>query len=255
MVEGSDDQDPTLEVPNFSAMSLWTKLVGDSRADYVKAFMAISHVKNMLRATDISTRYLTYNLFHWGYQNQTKATAVALADLDPKMQQAVFNDTLYGFNQIGTFKNWVLAYRKKNESAIYTEIFTHFQAVAKQLSTNFTQENMENIVGLNSMMSLLDRIYTQNLNKACGYDPSADNTNDTVNDQWSRGLLTKLKSIPIFDASNASLFQTSVQHLYNNDADQMIPGAFQLITGYEPEFYYFMRYKLGFTEEETEIDG
>jgi hypothetical protein len=32
------------DVPNFAVFSLWTKLVGESRADYVKAYMAISRV-------------------------------------------------------------------------------------------------------------------------------------------------------------------------------------------------------------------
>lgn len=41
----SYNDDTTLtDVPNFAAFSLWTKLVGESRADYVKAYMAISRV-------------------------------------------------------------------------------------------------------------------------------------------------------------------------------------------------------------------
>ena len=66
----SQNDDKVLEdVPNFAALSLWTKLVGDSRADYVKAYMAISRVQQALKATNIVTRYFTYNLYHWGYKN------------------------------------------------------------------------------------------------------------------------------------------------------------------------------------------
>ena len=45
--------EPLKDVPNFSAFALWTRLVGDSRPDYVKAFMALSNVRNLLLATDI----------------------------------------------------------------------------------------------------------------------------------------------------------------------------------------------------------
>lgn len=65
-----EKDDPILkDVPNFSAFTLWTKVVGDSRADYIKAFMAISRVQSALMTTNILTRYFTYNLFHWGYNN------------------------------------------------------------------------------------------------------------------------------------------------------------------------------------------
>lgn len=43
--------------------------------------------------------------------------------------------------------------------------------------------------------------------------------------------------------------------MYNNDLDQSIPSRFSLIAGYEPELYYFMRYKLKYTEEETNIQS
>ena len=45
-VDGDSYNDDTMlnDVPNFAAFSLWTKLVGESRADYVKAYMAISRV-------------------------------------------------------------------------------------------------------------------------------------------------------------------------------------------------------------------
>jgi hypothetical protein len=43
--------------------------------------------------------------------------------------------------------------------------------------------------------------------------------------------------------------------LYNNDLDQSIPSRFSLIAGYEPELYYFMRYKLKYTEEEASIQS
>lgn len=45
-VNGDSYNDDTMltDVPNFAAFSLWTKLVGESRADYVKAYMAISRV-------------------------------------------------------------------------------------------------------------------------------------------------------------------------------------------------------------------
>lgn len=107
------------DVPNFAAFSLWTKLVGDSRADYVKAYMAISRVQQALKATNIKTRYFTYNLYHWGYKNQTILNEVALHELDPALQEKMFNDPDYGFSSIGTLGNWVAAYNAGNESAIY----------------------------------------------------------------------------------------------------------------------------------------
>ena len=44
-----------------------------------------------------------------------------------------------------------------------------------------------------------------------------------------------------------------MQHLYDNEEDQSIPSRFSLIAGYEPELYYYMRYKLGYTEEKSFI--
>lgn len=43
--------------------------------------------------------------------------------------------------------------------------------------------------------------------------------------------------------------------MYNNVEDQSIPSSFALVAGYEPELYYFMRYRLNFTEKETEIQS
>ena len=61
-----------VEVPNFGALSLWTKLVGDNRADYIKAFYALSQVKTLMTDTDIIQRYFIYNMYHWGYNSQEK---------------------------------------------------------------------------------------------------------------------------------------------------------------------------------------
>ena len=74
----------------------------------------------------MKTRYFTYNLYHWGYKNQTILNEVALADLDPALQEKMFNDPDYGFAGIGTLGNWVAAYNAGNESAIYQQILTHF---------------------------------------------------------------------------------------------------------------------------------
>ena len=46
---------------------------------------------------------------------------------------------------------------------------------------------------------------------------------------------------------------TSAQHLYNNPEAQTIPSSYNLVVGYEPELYYFMRYKLNMNETETQI--
>lgn len=43
--------------------------------------------------------------------------------------------------------------------------------------------------------------------------------------------------------------------MYDNDLDQSIPSRFSLVAGYEPELYYFMRYKLHYTEAETNIQS
>jgi len=104
------------------------------------------------------------------------------------------------------------------------------------------------------MISYLNRTYTQNLMHACDYNDVGTIATSSVGDQWTRGLITKLKEIPIFDSSNSSLFQESVQGLYDNDQDQSIPSSFHLVAGFQPELYSFMRYKLGFTEEETYIE-
>jgi len=48
---------------------------------------------------------------------------------------------------------------------------------------------------------MFDNIYTAQYEKACGYSRHTD-PSVIVDDQWSRGLLTKLKSIPIFDTTN-----------------------------------------------------
>ena len=95
------------DAPNFAVFSLWTKLVGDSRADYIKAFHAISRVQSALKATNIKTRYLTYNLYHWGYNDQATVNQIALHGLDPALQDKIFNDPNYGFSSIGTLGKWV----------------------------------------------------------------------------------------------------------------------------------------------------
>ena len=89
-------------------------------------------------------------------------------------------------------------------SAMYQEILTYFQNSDPQ---SFTDEDMDKIVGKNSMISLLDRTYTENLMHACEYKPTDDIITLSVGDQWTRGLITKLPEIPIFDTSNSSLFQ------------------------------------------------
>ena len=116
-----DANDDTLlkDVPNFAVFSLWTKLVGDSRADYVKAFHAISRVQSALKSTNIKTRYFTYNIYHWGYQDQTTVNQVALHGLDPALQEKMFSDPNYGFNNIGLLGKWVQAYLQGSQSAIY----------------------------------------------------------------------------------------------------------------------------------------
>lgn len=43
--------------------------------------------------------------------------------------------------------------------------------------------------------------------------------------------------------------------MYDNDLDQSIPTRFGLIAGYEPELYYFMRYKLQYSEHDCEIQS
>lgn len=110
---------------------------------------------------------------------------------------------------------------------------------------------MEKIVGEASMMAQLDHAYQGNLGHETPKASGLTSDQVLVVVQWSSGLMTKLEGIPIFDVTNKSLFQTSVQHLYDNDLDQSIPSRFGLVAGYEPELYYFMRYKLGYTEEET----
>lgn len=107
------------DVPNFAVFSLWTRLVGDSRADFMKAFHAISRVQSALKSTNIVTRYFTYNLYHWGYKNQTILNVVALHGLDPALQDKIFNDPNYGFSNIGTLGKWVDAYHNGKESSIY----------------------------------------------------------------------------------------------------------------------------------------
>ena len=124
---GSQNDDPVLkDIPNFSAMTLWTKLVGDSRADYIKAFMAISRVHSAMKTTNIITRYFTYNLFFWGYNDQSVVNSVALFGLDPSLQDAIFNDKSYGFNNIGTLGKWVQAFKEGKNSLIYQNILLHF---------------------------------------------------------------------------------------------------------------------------------
>lgn len=89
--------------------------------------MAISNVRNLLSSTNIAQRYFTYNLFYWGYNDQTKANEVALFGLDPKLQDKIFNDPQYGFKQINSLGKWVQAYKEGSGSAIYNEILTYFQ--------------------------------------------------------------------------------------------------------------------------------
>lgn len=47
---------------------------------------------------------------------------------------------------------------------------------------------------------------------------------------------------------------TSVRDLYDNPVDKRIPNSFELVAGYQPELYYFMRYVLNFEESETEMN-
>jgi hypothetical protein len=65
------------------------------------------------------TRYFTYNLYHWGYKNQTVVNEVALHGLEPALQEKLFNDPDYGFASIGTLGSWVAAYNAGKDSAIY----------------------------------------------------------------------------------------------------------------------------------------
>ena len=112
---------------------------------------------------------------------------------------------------------------------------------------------MEKIVGQNSMMSQLYRNYEGNVKHEIPAFTGKDDDESIIISQWTTGNITKLEGIPIFDTTNKSMFQNSVQHLYDNKEDQSIPSRFSLVAGYEPELYYYMRYKLGYTEEESFI--
>jgi hypothetical protein len=56
---------------DFGLMTAWSKSIGNGRADYIKAFMALTQVQNLLDRVDIYSRLFAYNLYHFGYKNTT----------------------------------------------------------------------------------------------------------------------------------------------------------------------------------------
>jgi len=248
-----DGKQEVENVPNFAALSVWSQLVGDGRADFVSAFHALAEVQDLLNQTDIYDKYLWYNLFHFGYKDADTLGRIAFAGISADTQTKLVSDATYGFGKILPFQNWFKAYRGGSSSPVYQAILAHFSAIDKA----FTDAHMQQIVGPRSMMQMLDHTFATNLGAALGYAGNKPDPTLLVKDQWASGRMTESTDIPVFDASDDSLMLKSVYDLYNVDPaqQQALPAGLHVVTGYEPELAHYATSVLGLSKTDASFSA
>lgn len=144
---------------DFGLLTAWGKSIGYGRADYVKAFMAITQLQVLLDRVDIYSRLFAYNIYHFGYKSKENlAQYTNIQDQD--ILEKIHTDPVYGFNGTsGTFK-WVQAFNGLSTSKKYQDILTHFSTA---LPGKFTNDTMSQIVGDKSFLVYINRTYTYKL--------------------------------------------------------------------------------------------
>ena len=81
-------------VYNHGALSTWHQL--NHRPDFVKAFKAITELKNRLRKSDIFGRYLALNAFKLNFNDYTQLKDSVFFNIAEADAQKLFNDKKYG---------------------------------------------------------------------------------------------------------------------------------------------------------------
>lgn len=193
-VQGKRLSEETVTTPNWAALSAWKQSMGHGRADFVKAFQALTQLVERLGEIDIYGRFLAYNMYHYGYKEM--ANVQEYARLDAEVADAVFNDETYGMSTISGLYEWVRAFAPGDaKNPLYTTLEAYF---TDKLGDKFTPDTMKAIVGPKSMMQYLNRTFAFRLAEELDYDGLKVTPEAVIADQWGGRRLSKSKKVLLF---------------------------------------------------------
>jgi hypothetical protein len=92
----------------------------------VSAFKGMTLLKKLLKSADIYGRFLAYNLYHYGYKDQTKLKG--FVGLNADTVKVLYEDSNYGIKTVTGLYRWVRAFMPQDSSnGDYVQILDYFQ--------------------------------------------------------------------------------------------------------------------------------
>jgi len=113
--------DEEVTVYNHGALSTWHQL--NHRPDFVKAFKAITELKNRLRKSDMFGRYLALNAYELNFNDYSQLKDSVFYNIAEADAQKLFNDPTYGMgvSKYNLYK-WVYAMNSTSDSGSWKDI-------------------------------------------------------------------------------------------------------------------------------------